>query len=126
WRNFKFITEFTISQAMQASNEPLVVLSSAGMMTGGRSVSWAKAIIPDPKAHIIFCGYSSESSLASQIRFGQKEISIEGDLVPNNCNITELVSYSSHASYEELMDYYGNVLIYDKIALVHGEFEGKV
>ena len=51
---------------------------------------------------------------------------IDGDLVPNNCNITELVSYSSHASYEELMDYYGNVLVYDKIALVHGEFEPKV
>lgn len=126
WSNFEFITDFTTTQSMQASHEPMVVLSSAGMMTGGRSVSWAKAIIPDPKAHIIFCGYSSESSLASQIRFGQKEISIDGDLVPNNCNITELVSYSSHASYEELMDYYGNVLVYDKIALVHGEFEGKV
>ena len=24
------------------------------------------------------------------------------------------------------MDYYGNILTYDKIALVHGEFEGKV
>lgn len=126
WPNFKFITEFAMSQAMQASNEPLVVLSSAGMLSGGRSVSWAKALIPDKNAHIIFCGYSSQNTLASQIRYGEREIMVDGDLVANNCNITELVSYSSHANYEELMDYYGNVLIYDKIALVHGEFDGKV
>lgn len=126
WNNFKFITEFSTSQAMQASNEPMVVLSSAGMMSGGRSVFWAKALIPDKNAHIVFCGYSSENTLASQIRFGQKEIMIDGDLVPNNCNITELVSYSSHASYEELMEYYGDTLKYNKIALVHGNFEYKV
>ena len=126
WSNFKFITDFATSQAMQASNEPLVVLSSAGMLSGGRSISWAKALIPDRNAHIIFCGYSSQNTLASQIRYGEREIMIDGDLVPNNCNITELVSYSSHASYEELMGYYGNVLVYDKIALVHGEFELKV
>lgn len=126
WPNFKFIEDFASSQALQASGKPVIVLSSAGMISGGRSVSWAKTLIPDSKAHIIFCGYSSENTLASQIRFGQKEIMIDGELVSNNCNITELVSYSSHASYEELMDYYANILTYDKLVLVHGEQEGKI
>lgn len=126
WKNFNFIEDFATSQAMQLSKEPMVILSSAGMMTGGRSVSWAKVFVPDTKSHIIFCGYSSQNTLASQIRYGEKEIMIEGDLLPNNCSITELVSYSSHASYEELMDYYSNILTYDKIVLVHGELEGKI
>lgn len=125
WPNLKFIDEYTTSQAMQQSNQPMVVLSSAGMITGGRCVGWAKAMIPDPNAHIIFCGYSSENSVASQIRYGKKEVAIDGDLVENKANITELVSFSSHASYEELMNYY-NKLQYNKIALVHGEMEGKV
>ncbi len=125
WPNLKFIDEYATSQAMQQSNQPMVVLSSAGMITGGRCVGWAKAMIPDPNAHIIFCGYSSENSIASQIRYGKKEVAIDGDLVENKANITELVSFSSHASYEELMEYY-NKLQYNKIALVHGEMEGKV
>ena len=124
WPNLKFIGEYTESVALQQSNEPICVLSSAGMITGGRCVGWAKAMIPDSKAHIVFCGYSSENSIASQIRYGAKEILIDGELVNNRCNITELVSFSSHASYEELMDYY-NRLQYDKIALVHGNMEYK-
>lgn len=125
WRNLYFVNEYTESQALQKSNEPMVVLSSAGMITGGRCVGWAKALIPNSNAHIIFCGYSSENSIASQIRFGEKQILIDGELVDNKANITELVSFSSHASYEELMNYYER-LHYNKIALVHGEMEGKV
>ena len=125
WHNLKFIDEYTTSQTMQQSIQPMVLLSSAGMITGGRCVGWAKAMIPDPNAHIVFCGYSSENSVASQIRYGKKDILIDGVLVENKANITELVSFSSHASYEELMNYY-NKLQYNKIALVHGEMEGKV
>ena len=43
----------------------------------------------------------------------------------NNANIVELVSFSSHANYEELMDYYANQCRYDKIALVHGDMKYK-
>ena len=125
WGNLHFIDEYIESLALQKSNEPVVVLSSAGMITGGRCVGWAKALIPNPNAHIIFCGYSSENSIASQIRFGEKQILIDGEMVDNNANITELVSFSSHASYEELMNYYGR-LQFNKIALVHGEFDNKV
>ena len=89
-------------------------------------MSWAKAFAPDPNAHIIFCGYSSESTLASKIRFGDRIVSIEGEMVENNANITELVSFSSHASREELIDYYINTLRFNKLLLVHGDFDNKV
>lgn len=104
----------------------MVVLSSAGMLSGGKSVSWAKALLPDPNAHIMFCGYSSENTLASKIRFGDKKINIEGDVIENNANITELVSFSSHASRDELIDYYTNTLRFNKLCLVHGNYENKV
>ena len=47
-------------------------------------------------------------------------------MVSNNANITELRSFSSHASYEELMDYYAHQCRYNKIALVNGNYEDKV
>lgn len=126
WENLRFVSDFIETLRLQNSKQPMCVLSSAGMMSGGKSVSWAKAFVPDPNAHIIFCGYSSESTLASKIRFGDKMVSIEGEMVENNANITELVSFSSHASREELVDYYVNALRFNKLLLVHGDFDNKV
>ena len=89
-------------------------------------MSWAKALLPDRNAHILFCGYSSENTLASKIRFGENKINIEGDVVENNANITELVSFSSHASRDELTDYYTNQCRFNKLCLVLGNYENKV
>lgn len=126
WERLHFVKDQTETIELQKSNRPMVVLSSAGMLSGGKSVSWAKVLLPDKSAHIIFCGYSSENTLASKIRYGEREIMIEGDLVQNNANITELVSFSSHASRDELMDYYVNQTRYNKLCLVHGDYENKV
>ena len=85
WGNLKFIADNAETLALQASKAPMVVLSSAGMLSGGKSVSWAKAFAPDPNAHIIFCGYSSQNTLASQIRYGQTKIAESlGATVENN------------------------------------------
>ena len=124
WSNLCFIKEWTESQALQQSNEPCVCLSASGFLVGGRVVEWLKYILPNRRNTICFCGYSGENNMASQIRYGDKVINVDGVEVENNANIVELVSFSSHASYEELMDYY-MICRYDKIALVHGEWEGK-
>ena len=125
WGNLCFIKEWTESQVLQQSNEPCVVISASGFLVGGRVVEWLKYILPNRRNTICFVGYSGENNMASQIRYGDKVINVDGVEVENNANIVELVSFSSHASYEELMDYYMTCR-YDKIALVHGEFEPKV
>ena len=128
WERLQFVPDHAATLTLQNTKptNPMVVLSSAGMLSGGKSVSWAKALLPDSNAHIMFCGYSSENTLASKIRFGDKKINIEGDVVENNANITELVSFSSHASRDELIDYYTNTLRFNKLCLVHGNYENKV
>ena len=86
-----------------------------------------KASLDKPSTCIVFCGFAGgENNLASQIKAGQKEVNIDGTIVKNRANIVELRSFSSHASYEELMQYYGEDTRYDKLALHHGEFEPKV
>lgn len=126
WSNLHFVSDYEETIRLQNSKQSMIVLSSAGMLSGGKSVSWAKAFAPNPNAHIIFCGYSSDSTLASKIRFGDKMVSIEGEMVENNANITELISFSSHASREELIEYYTKSLRFNKLLLVHGDFDNKV
>lgn len=126
WHNLKFVGDYAESIALQTSNEPMVILASAGMLTAGRGVSWCKKILPNRDACIMFSGYASQNTLASQIRFGNKSVMVDGDLVENNANLIELVSYSSHAAYEELTKYLTEDIRFNKLALVHGNYQNKV
>ena len=81
--------------------------------------------LSDPKATVMFIGYAGENNLASKIKANEPVVEINGVLVENKAKIVELRSFSSHASYEELMAYYTEIP-YNKICLVHGEMTGKV
>ena len=126
WGNLHQVQSWQESQALQAQHFPCIVIAASGMMNAGRSVSWAKALLPNPKNTILFCGFSSPNTVAYNIRYGDRYIELDGESVPNNANIVELVSFSSHANYEELMGYYAYDYAYDKIILVHGNMDGKV
>lgn len=126
WPNLIKVTDYAHSQTVQKNKEKCVVIAGAGMCTSGRILGWLKNSINNPKAHLVFIGYCPPEGLAADIKSNKKYITIDEVTVENKCNYTELVSFSSHANYEELMDYYGNMCRYDKLCLVHGEFEGKV
>lgn len=122
----KVIDSFEESLALQQSNEKCIIIAASGFLRGGRIMNHLKASLDKPDTCVIFCGFAGENNLASQIKAGQKEVNVDGTIVKNRANIVELRSFSSHASYEELMRYYGEDTRYDKLALHHGEFEGKV
>lgn len=127
WRNIVMLDLWDDSMAFQASNQPCIVLASSGMCTNGRSVAWCKRLLPDEKAHICFCGYSADGSLAQRIKDGKKNkyIEIEESYVPNRCGVTSLFSFSSHACRNDLLDLYGEKLNYGTLCLVHSEMESK-
>ena len=81
--------------------------------------------LSDPKATVMFIGYAGENNLASRIKSNEPFVEVNGVVIENKAKIVELRSFSSHASYEELMDYYTEIP-YNKICLVHGETNGKV
>ena len=125
WDNVHFITEYTDSKALQDSQEPCIVLASSGMMSAGRSVSWAQKLLGSDRNHFVFCGYSSEGSLADKIRNSmQKTITIDGKAIPNRAYVTTLNSFSSHMQHDQLLDYYASINC-NKIALVHSSFNDK-
>lgn len=127
WKNIVMLDLWEDSVAFRSGNEPCIVLASSGMCTNGRSVAWCKALLPDSKAHICFCGYSAEGSLAQRIKDGKnnKRIEIEESFVPNLCGVTSLFSFSSHACRRDLLELYGDRLNYGTLCLVHSDMESK-
>ena len=126
WNNIHWVDSWEESKEWQKSNQKFVVISASGMLNGGRSVEWAKELLPDEKNSILFCGYSSENTLAYKIKNFEKSLNINGSIVENKANIVELKSFSSHANYDELVEYYTQDCRFDKLVLVHGEMNNKV
>lgn len=122
WNNFKFIYHPDDSKEAVLDKQAKVILSSSGMLTAGRSVKWTQSILPNENDCILFCGYSTEGSLAYRIKNGssKKTISINGKPYKNKANIVVLHSFSGHMSHDDLLKYYSSIIT-EKIYLVHSD-----
>lgn len=126
WKNIHFVEDHIESREWREMNCPAVVLASSGMLVKGRSVGWVYNMLPRAKDRIIFCGYSAEGSIGAIIKEGkQKTITVSGKRRPNKCQVTNLLSFTSHMQRDSLLQYYGSVRC-EKIILVHGEMQGKI
>ena len=81
--------------------------------------------LPNPNNTLMFIGYSGENNLASKIKSAEPFVEVNGVVLENKAKIIELRSWSSHASYDELIGYLTK-LRYNKVCLVHGNMDGKV
>jgi metallo-beta-lactamase family protein len=104
----------------------MIILSSSGMLNAGRVLSYLPHILSNPNNCIVFCGYSTEGTLAWQIKEGDKKrIKIGEEWVNNRANIINLYSFSSHMQHNELLQYYSTIQA-NKIYLVHGQMDSKL
>lgn len=126
WENIHFVEDHFESREWRDMNCPVVVLASSGMLVKGRSVGWVYDMLPKAKDRIIFCGFSAEGSIGAIIKEGkQKSITVSGKRRANRCQITNLLSFTSHMQRDSLLKYYGSIQC-EKIILVHGEMQGKI
>ena len=125
WPNLKFVSDTIESKRLQMSNQRCLILSASGFLAGGRVLSHLTTILPNSNNTIVFVGFSGENNLAAKIKSNEPFVEVNGAVVENKAKIVDLRSWSSHASYEELMDYL-TTLRYNKVCLVHGNMDGKV
>lgn len=130
WPNIVIKKDFDDLEAFinesQRENKPAIYLSPGGFLQAGHSVYILKKLLPSAKNSIIFCGFSTSDSLAGKIKAGkQKTVTIDGKPIKNSANVVNLNSFSSHMQYNDLLNYYssGN---FEKICLVHGDFDDKI
>lgn len=124
--NTKLITSYTVSTEYQQSQKRMIILSSSGMLNAGRVLSYLPHILPNSNNCVVFCGYSTEGTLAEDIKQGKKKrVKVGNDWVTNRANIISLQSFSSHMQHDELLDYYSTIQC-NKIYLVHGQMDAKL
>ena len=101
WDNLIFVKESEESKSLVASDEPCVILSTAGMCQVGRVRHHLKAVISNPNATVLFVGFSTEGSLASLLKDNKtKSVMIDGKEYKCRCSSFSLKSLSGHAPFD--------------------------
>lgn len=126
WDNVRWVKDAKERMAWIKFNESYIVLASGGFLNSGSAIPYVQGLLGSNKNRIVFCGYSSEDSVAGKIKAGkQKTIKIDGKTCRNNAKVVILNSFSSHADYNELMDYLSSAR-YNTLYLVHSEQSSKI
>lgn len=128
WDKFKFITNYKDTLELSTKNDgiPKIILSSSGFMEAGHVREWAKHVLGNPNNVICFIGYTGNGTLADKI-INQKnhEINIDGITCIRKCQIKQYHTFSSHIQQQELISYFKQIAIGNKILLHHGSIEAR-
>lgn len=122
----KFTQTADESKALNASEEPAIIISASGMCEVGRIKHHLKHNLWNPKNTILFVGYQAPGTLGYSIVNGAKKVTIFGEEIAVNARIEYIEGYSGHADQQWLMNFIYSFIEKPKhIFLVHGEEESQ-
>jgi metallo-beta-lactamase family protein len=91
------------SKAINAVHGPAMIISSSGMMTGGRIVHHLRQRLPDPRNTIILGGYMAPGTRGRLIQDGAKFIRMFGMEIPVRAAVETVPGLSGHADRSDLL-----------------------
>ena len=102
-RKFRLVSGRNGSKALDAESGPAIIVSPAGMATGGRVLHHLARYLPDPASSVILVGYQAAGTRGRRIQEGEKEIKIHGEVIPVRARVESLGGLSAHADSAEIL-----------------------
>jgi len=122
WPGLTFAQTAEESKKINESKFPCIIISSSGMVTGGRILHHLAQRLPDPKNLIIFIGFQAPGTRGFTIKSKAPEVKIFGDFVPIRAQVAALEQFSDHADPPELLEWLRTFQNKPGVTyLVHGE-----
>jgi len=113
------------SKAINRIDGPCIIISSSGMIEGGRIKHHLINNLHDKKNTVLMVGWCSKSSVGGQLINGAEEVSLYGKMYKVKADVEVLNPFSAHGDYEEMMQLLEcqEKHIIKKTFLVHGNPE---
>lgn len=123
FENLQYVESDKGSKAINDYREPCIIISSSGMIQGGRVEHHIAQNISNPYCTILLIGFAAPGTIGYDLSQGMKLLSIKGKEYNVNANVERLDVFSGHADQEGLIKF---VQMQDKtklksLFLVHGE-----
>jgi metallo-beta-lactamase family protein len=98
-----------------------VIISSSGMMEGGRILHHLKRRLPDERNTIVLGGFMAAGTRGRRLQDGAEFIRIHGQDVRVRAAIEEVSGLSCHADRGELLRWLARLEAPRRVFLTHGE-----
>jgi metallo-beta-lactamase family protein len=122
WPGFTFASSPQESKKINGVTTPCIIISSSGMVTGGRILHHLAQRLPDAKNLILFIGFQAPGTRGFTIKSKAPEVKMFGDFVPIRAQVAALEQFSDHADPPELLQWLRTFRNQPGITyLVHGE-----
>ena len=125
FENFQYLETSKASKAISNYGEPCIIVSSSGMVQGGRVEYHVATNISNPYCTILIIGYCAEGTLGWRLVNGQSTLKIKGEDRQVLANIEKIDVFSGHGDRDDLLRFV-RMQSPDKLRkvfLVHGEYE---
>jgi metallo-beta-lactamase family protein len=122
----RFITVKSADESMLLCmrDGPMIVISAAGMLSGGRILHHLKHRLPDPRNAVLFVGFQAAETKGRLLQNGIQDIRIHHQLVTVEAEIVTIDGFSAHGDVEDLTSWVARFQRRPKtIFLNHGEPE---
>lgn len=110
------------SRKARDRRDPRIVISSSGMLEGGRVLGHLTRLLPDPRNLVVLSGYQGEGTRGRALLEGARHLKINGRHVPVRAEVFQDREFSGHAGSSELVRWVGELEPRpETVFLVHGE-----
>ncbi|MCK6616450.1 MAG: MBL fold metallo-hydrolase [Cyclobacteriaceae bacterium] len=117
-----FVRSNEHSKTLNSIKKNAIIISSSGMMTGGRVLHHLYHRLRRKEDTVLIAGFQAEGTRGRRLLDGEKTIKIFGEQVPVECTIEYISSMSGHADMPELFRWLAGFKNKPKVTFtVHGE-----
>ncbi|MFD1662101.1 MBL fold metallo-hydrolase RNA specificity domain-containing protein [Streptomyces caeni] len=118
-----FIAARTVQESMDINNArgPAVIVSSAGMATGGRVLHHLRRLLPDPRNAVVIVGFAALGTRARDLVDGAQSLKMFGEYVPVRAEVADVPHFSAHADAGQILDWLRAAPAPHTTYVVHGE-----
>lgn len=98
-----FIKDWKESKRLNSIDEPMVIISASGMVTGGRVQHHIYHRITSPLNTVLFVGYQAHGTTGAWIQSGADNVRLFKEEIPIRAKIEQVSGLSAHADRSELL-----------------------
>ncbi|MEZ4753922.1 MAG: MBL fold metallo-hydrolase [Bdellovibrionota bacterium] len=117
-----FIKDRDESIKLNSIDDPMILISASGMLSGGRILHHLKHRIGSPLNTLVFAGFQPPGGTGDWIKSGASSVRIFGDEYDIRAEIDEITGLSAHGDREDMLKWSKSLdSTPAKVAVVHGE-----
>ncbi|ROQ26317.1 RNA-metabolizing metallo-beta-lactamase [Streptomyces sp. PanSC19] len=118
-----FLAARTVQESIRINETggPAVIVSSAGMATGGRVLHHLRRLLPDPRNAVVVVGFAAAGTRARDLVDGARVLKMFGEYVPVRAEVADVPHFSAHADADQILGWLRGAPPPHTTYLVHGE-----